>query len=77
MRILHEEYAHPTQASAVALSVFESRDGGYLVTEGRRGTATVYRTLGVFDTREAANTRVRERARELEAQRYRRADSAV
>jgi hypothetical protein len=77
MRILHEEYVHPTQASVVALSVFESRDSGYLVTEERRGTAVVYRTLGVFDTREAATARVRERARELEGQRYRRADAAA
>jgi hypothetical protein len=77
MRILHEEYAHPTQATTVGLSVFESRDGGYLVTEERRGTATVYRTLGVFDTREAATARVRERSRELGAQRYRRAGAAA
>jgi len=77
MRILHEQYAHPTQASIVALSVFESRDGGFLVTEERRGTATVYRTLGVFDTREGASARVRERARELEAQRYRRGHAAA
>jgi hypothetical protein len=40
------------------------------VTEERIGTATVFRTLGLFGDREAAESRLRERHAELAAQRY-------
>ena len=77
MRVLYEQYAHPTQASVAGLSVFAQPEGGYLVTEERRGTTAVFSTLGLFDSREAATARVRERAAELEGQRYRRIDTAA
>ena len=77
MRILHEEYAHPTQVSTVALSAFAQPGGAYLVTEERRGTTTVFSTLGLLDTREAASARLRERADELTGQRYRRVEPAA
>ena len=70
MRILQETFAHPTQASLVRLNAYENPQGGFLVTEDRVGTATVVATLGVFENREAALQRVRERTRELEGQRY-------
>jgi len=69
MIVAQEELVHPTQPSRVRLRVF-SQAGGFLVTEERIGTATVYRSLGVFDSQEAAAARLRERARELAAQRY-------
>jgi hypothetical protein len=69
MRIFRAEYAHPTQASRVGLSVFESPQG-FLVTEDRSGTSTVYATLGLFDARDEALARARRRAEELERQRY-------
>ncbi len=77
MRVLHEEYAHPTQVSGVALSAFAQPGGGYLVTEQRRGTTTVFSTLGLLDTREAAAARVRQRADELAGQGYRRVEPAA
>ena len=77
MRLLHEEYQHPTQASRVGLSVFEQPGGGFLVTEERRGTSTVVKTLGLFDAREAAWDRVRGRESELQAQRYARVAPAA
>ncbi len=63
--------------STVALSAFAPPRGGYLVTEERRGTTTVFSTLGLFDTREAAAARVRERAHELAGQGYRRVEPAA
>jgi hypothetical protein len=68
MRLLHEEYGHPTQGR-VGLSVFELAEG-FLVTEERAGTATVVKTLGLFADREAALSRARARGAELLGQRY-------
>jgi hypothetical protein len=76
MMLLQEELEHPTQASGVRLRVFE-RPEGFLVTEERTGTATVFATLGVFESREAAEARVRERVEELARQRYRPARAAA
>jgi hypothetical protein len=70
MRLLHEEYQHPSQASRVGVSVFEQPSGGFLVTEEWQGTSTVVKTLGLFDGREDALDRARGRGKELQAQRY-------
>ena len=69
MRILRSEFAHPTQASRVGLSVFESPQG-FLVTEDRSGPSTVYATLGSYPSRDEALERARLRTEELERQRY-------
>jgi hypothetical protein len=84
MRLMRLELEHPTQASRVALNLYEqapapnppgidtpSENGGFLVTEERIGTTTVISSLGFFDTREAAQERLRKRAEELKLQRYR------
>ena len=82
MVIAKEEFEHPTQASRVILSVFEQAQGGnaveglpdgagFLVTEEWLGSSKVVKTLGFYDGREAALTRLRRRARELETQRFR------
>jgi hypothetical protein len=84
MRLMRLELEHPTQASRVALNLYEvppaanppgidtaSENGGFLVTEERIGTTTVVGSLGLFDTREAALQRFRRRAEELKLQRYR------
>jgi hypothetical protein len=77
MRLLHEEYEHPTQVGRVGLSVFEQPGEGFLVTEERGGTTTVVKTLGLFERREPALERVRARETELQAQRYTRVASAA
>jgi len=69
MIVAQEELVHPTQPSRVRLRVF-SEGGGFLVTEERIGTSTVYSSLGVFASKEAAEARRRERADELVRQRY-------
>ena len=84
MRLMRLELEHPTQASRVALNLYEqppapnppgidtpSENGGFLVTEERIGTTTVISSLGFFETREAAQVRLRKRAEELKLQRYR------
>jgi hypothetical protein len=84
MVIDYQEFEHPTQASRVRLSVFEQqppavesvagllpREPGYLVTEDRVGAGKVVATLGFFRARDEALARLRARARQLEAQRYR------
>ena len=82
MRIHHEVYEHPSQASRVRLNVYEYRpestvmglgppEPGYLVTEDRVGTTTVVATLGYFPRAEEALARVRDRAHELHSQSYR------
>jgi hypothetical protein len=76
MKLLQEEFAHPTQASLVRLRVFQQPDG-FLVTEEHQGASTVFRTLGVFDTREAAEASLRSRAGQLAAQRYNRVAPAA
>ena len=70
MKLLQEEFTHPTQASLVRLRIFPQPEG-YLVTEEHQGAATVVRTLGLFDTREDSEASVRTRAAELATQRYR------
>lgn len=78
------ELEHPTQASRVALNLYEqpaapnppgidtpTESGGFLVTEERIGATTVIKSLGFFEAREAAQERFRRRAEELRAQRYR------
>ena len=70
MRVLDEALAHPVRADRVGLSVFQ-RDGGFLVTESRDGSATVVATLGLFDSREAALERAAARGQELLRQGYR------
>jgi hypothetical protein len=76
MRIFRSEFAHPTQASRVGLSVFES-PRGFLLTEDRSGPSTVFATLGVFDGREQALERAKSRGEELQAQRYRPTSSSA
>jgi hypothetical protein len=70
MRIFRSEFEHPTQASRVGLSVFESPKG-FLLTEDRSGPSTVFATLGLFPNREEALERAKTRTEELEGQRYR------
>jgi len=86
MQIFTEQLQHPTQASLVGLNVYEidappapvygmdalMRRGRFLVTEERIGTTKVVATLGSYATKDEALERVRRRATELEAQRYRR-----
>jgi hypothetical protein len=70
MKLLQEEFEHPTQVSRARLRIFQLPEG-FLVTEERQGATTVFSTLGLFDHREAAEARVRDRAAQLAAQRYR------
>jgi hypothetical protein len=78
---------HPTQASRVRLAVFQTAQGqgtvdglpaapGYLVTEDRLGAGKVVSTLGFYPDREAAVQKLRDRSRQLQAQRYRPVASA-
>ena len=84
MRLLRVDLEHPTQASRVALNLYDqppapnppgidtpSENGGFLLTEERIGTTTVIKSLGFFETREAAQERLRARVEELKLQRYR------
>jgi hypothetical protein len=77
VRLLHEEYEHPTQVGRVGLSVFEQPGEGFLVTEERGGTTTVVKTLGLFEGREQALERVGAREAELRGQRYTKVASAA
>jgi len=70
MEIYAEEFAHPTQASRVRLRVFQQPEGGFLVTEEWVGTATVVKTLGLFDARQPALEKAAARASELARQRF-------
>jgi hypothetical protein len=67
MKLLEQEFTHPTQASLVRLRIFQQPEG-FLVTEDSQGAATVVRTLGLFDAREEAEASVRSRAAQLAAQ---------
>ena len=69
MRIFRSEFAHPTQASRVGLSVFES-PRGFLLTEDRSGPSTVVSTLGLFADRDEALQRAKARGEELHGKRY-------
>ena len=90
MLLQRVELEHPTQASRVALNLYEqppapnppgidtpSESGGYLVTEERAGATKVIKSLGLFDTRAAAQERFRRRLEELKLQRYRDVASAA
>jgi hypothetical protein len=77
MKLLEAEYAHPTQAGRARLRVWERPEGGFLVTEERTGSATVVKTLGLYDDRDQALARARARGGELERQRFRPVDSAA
>jgi hypothetical protein len=77
VRIFQEQLAHPSQASQVRVNVFEQPEGGWLVTEDRTGTATVVKTLGLFDEREAALAAARRHVEGLARQRYRPLTSAA
>jgi hypothetical protein len=70
MSVYSEEYRHPTQASQVRLSLFDEPGQKFLVTESRSGTQTVFATLGLYDRREDALARIRDRGLELGRQRY-------
>jgi hypothetical protein len=76
MRILDEVYAKPSQASGVRLMVFE-RPGGALALEEWTGPSNVIKTLGLFESREAARARVEQRARELAGQGFARVAPAA
>lgn len=69
MKLLQEEFEHPTQVSRVRLRIFQLGEG-FLVTEERQGVTTVFSTLGLFDRREAAEETLCARAAQLQAQRY-------
>jgi len=71
MMLLQEEFEHPTQVSRVRLRIFQLPEG-FLATEERQGSATVFSTLGLFDRREGAEACLRTRSEQLQAQRYRR-----
>jgi hypothetical protein len=82
-----QEFEHPSQASRVRLAVFQVAadqspvEGlpdtpGFLVTEDRLGAGKVVSTLGFYDDRESALERLRGRALQLQAQRYRPVASA-
>ena len=76
MRILDEVYSKPSQASGVRLMVFE-RPGGALALEEWTGPQNVIKTLGLFESREAARARVEQRARELAEQGFARVAPAA
>jgi hypothetical protein len=82
MIIERREFQHPYQASEVSLVVYQTAadsshveglpdDAGFLVTEEWAGAGKVVKTLGFYRGREEALSRAAERARQLEAQRYR------
>ena len=84
MRVIREELEHPTQASRVALNLYQqpaapnppgidtpSENGGFLVTEERIGVTTVIKSLGFFAAKDAAEQQFRSRVEELRRQRYR------
>jgi len=73
MKVLEVSYAHPLRSDRVWLSVF-ARDPAFLVTEARDGSAIVFKTLGLFDSREAALGRAEARGQELVRQGYRKLD---
>ena len=88
MSIEERVFRHPSQASLVRLAVYETSagqsavegmpdDGGFLVTEERRGSSKVVKTLGFFTDRAAALTALERRAAQLEGQRYRPAAPAA
>jgi hypothetical protein len=70
MTLYTQVFTHPTQAGRVRLRIYQPETGGFLVTEERQGSTTVVTTLGLFDSREAAQARVEERSRSLARQRY-------
>lgn len=84
MRILHQEYEHPTQASRVRLNLYryappaEERVAGMLpgqegchITEDRVGSVTVVAGLGFFAQEADARERFARRAEELARQGWR------
>ena len=89
MATVHEEiFVHPTQASRVRLRVFAKPpeptvaglgpdQPGFLVTEERIGSRTVFSTLDFLPTRELALETLRARATELAHQRYRPASATA
>lgn len=91
MRIHHDVFEHPTQASRLTLNVYEqqvSADAvaaddeirgvsGYLVTEAWLGSSKVVRTLGFFRVKDEAMACVRERAETLQKQSWRPVPSAA
>ena len=76
MKLLQEEFEHPTQVSRARLRIFQLPEG-FLATEERQGSTTVFSTLGLFDRREAAEACVHDRAEQLAAQRYRKVPPAA
>jgi hypothetical protein len=75
--LVEEKYESVQDPSRVVLKIWEQPDGTFFVTEDRQGTTTIVSMLGVYDTRDAALTRLTERGRELEARRYQRVRSAA
>jgi hypothetical protein len=70
MILLNQEFAHPTQASPVRLTVYEEPGTGWLVTETHGGSHPVVKTLGLYGSRDEALGRARSRGQSLESQRY-------
>jgi hypothetical protein len=71
MQILDEQFVHSLLATPVRLMVFDDSQGHFLVLEDWDGPTTpVRKTVGSFDTREAALARVSEREVELRDQRF-------
>ena len=79
MVVVERRFAHPTQASEVALTVFERPadtspveglpdEAGFLVTETWRGTSKVVKSLGFFAAREEALSCLERRAETLRKQ---------
>jgi hypothetical protein len=76
MKLFEETFQHPTQASRVRLRIFQPPEG-FLATEEWQGATTVYRTLGLFDARPAAEAAVSARAAQLVAQRFQQVAAAA
>ena len=73
MKILEETRERAPGAGRVRLAVYED-ENGWLVTEARDGSTTVFATLGLFDARDAALHRANRRAEELSRQGYRKVE---
>jgi hypothetical protein len=69
MKLFEETFQHPTQASRVRLRLFQQPEG-FLATEEWQGATTVYRTLGLFDSRPEAEAAVAARSAQLVSQRF-------
>jgi hypothetical protein len=70
MRIIDEQFEHALLHTKVRLMVFDDPKSGYLVLEDWDGTNPVRKTVGAFDSKDAALAKVSAREAELDRQRF-------